>query len=205
MFNNAPKKSIIDSGSPVTLIPQRLFNETTKAEKMNTDYKIVNDNKIDFIGQTNVLVKTNTTSLQLPLLITNANITQLNGLDWKKRLKITINSSTEAMKIHNIRMDETKKKIRKMKREFHDLFYNNTKINDTIVKTNRENANIILQNGRPIIIHLYNQVTEKLKRVIKNGYLERSTEITEELAHFNSKRENILATDSSTKRPGATL
>ena len=76
---NAPIKFIIDSGSPVTLIPQRLFNKTTKVEKMNIDYKDVNANNIVFVGQTNATVKTNTTSLQLPLLNTKANITPLMG------------------------------------------------------------------------------------------------------------------------------
>ena len=110
LVNNTPIKFIINSGSPVTPIPLRLFNKTTKVEKMNTDYKDVNDNKIEFVGQNNAMVKTKTTSLQLPLLITKANITQLMGLDWLKRLKKTINPVTEAIKIHNIRMNENEKK-----------------------------------------------------------------------------------------------
>ena len=175
LVNNATKKFIIDSGSPVTLIP----NEITKVQKMNNDYKDVNDNKIEFIEQTNATVKTNTTTLQLPLLITKANITPLLGLDWMKRLKITINSDTEAIKIHNIRMDENDKRILKLKNEFNDLFYNNTEIKDTIVKINlKENANIIQQKGIPI--HLQDHVAEELKRLIKNGYLERATEINED-------------------------
>ena len=126
---------------------------------MNNDYKDVNDNKIEFIGQTNATVKTNTTTLQLPLLSTKANITPLMGLDWMKRLKITINSNTEAIKIHNIRMNENDKRTLKLKNEFKDLFYNNTEIKDTIVKINlKENANIIQQKGRPIPIHLQDQV-----------------------------------------------
>ena len=75
LVNNAPIKLIIDSGSPVTLIPQRLFNKITEVEELKTNYKDVNDNRIDFLGQTKVLVKTNNTTLQLPLLITKANIT----------------------------------------------------------------------------------------------------------------------------------
>ena len=71
-----------------------------------------------------------------------------------KRLKITIKSNTEAIKIHNIRMDENDKRILKLKNEFKDLFYNNTEIKDTVVKINlKENANIIQQKGRPITIH----------------------------------------------------
>ena len=181
MVNNAPINFIIDSGSPVTLTPQSLFNEITRVEKMNTDYKDVNDNKIEFVGQTNATVKTNKTTLQLPLLITRANITPLMGLDWMKRLEITINSNTEAIKIHNIKMDDNEKRILKLKNEFKDLFYNNTEIKDTVVKINlKENANIIQQKGRPIPIHLQDQVAEGLKRLIKNGYLERATEITED-------------------------
>ena len=109
LVNNAPTKFIIDSGSPVTLIPQHLFNEISKVEKMNNDYNDVNDNKIEFIGQTNATLKTNTTTLQLSLLIIKANITPLMGSDWMKRLKITINSNTEAIETHNIRMDENEK------------------------------------------------------------------------------------------------
>ena len=61
----------------------------------------------------------------------------------------------EAIKIHNIRMDENDRRVLKLKKEFKDLFYNNTEIKDTVVKINlKENANIIQQKGRPIPIHL---------------------------------------------------
>ena len=52
------KKLKIDKGYPVTLIPQRLFNNVTKMEKMNTNNKNVNDNKIEFVGQKTATVKT---------------------------------------------------------------------------------------------------------------------------------------------------
>ena len=181
LVNNAPIKFIIDSGSPVTLIPQRLFNKITEVEELKTNYKDVNDNKIDFLGQTKALVKTNSKTLQLPLLITKTNITPLMGLDWMKRLGITVNTTTDDIKIHNIKMDETEKKILKLKNEFKDLFYNNTEIKDLEVKIDlKEDAKIIQQKGRPVPIHLQNQVAEEIKRLIKNGYLERATEITED-------------------------
>ena len=97
-------------------------------EDFKTNYKDVNDNKIDFLGQTKALVKTNNTTLQLPLQITKANFTPLMGLDWMKRLGITLNTTTDDIKIHNIKIDETEKKIFKLKRELKDLFYNNTEI-----------------------------------------------------------------------------
>ena len=150
-------------------------------EELKTNYKDVNDNKIDFLGQTKALVKTNSTTLQLPLLITKTNITPLMGLDWMKRLGILVNTTTDDIKIHNIKMDETEKKILKLKNEFKDLFYNNTEIKDLEVKIDlKEDAKIIQQKGRPVPIHLQNQVAEEIKRLIKNGYLERATEITED-------------------------
>ena len=39
-------------------------------------------------------------------------------------------------------------------------------------------AQIIQQKGRPIPIHLHDQVAQELKRLIKHGYVERATETT---------------------------
>ena len=140
-INNAPIKFNIDSGLPVTLIPQRLFNKITEVEELKTNYKEVNDNKVDFMGQIKATVKSNSVTLQLPLLITKANITLLMGLDWMKRLGITLNTRTNNIKLHNIRMDETEKKILKLKNEFKDLSYNNTEIKNLGVKLDlKENA-----------------------------------------------------------------
>ena len=98
-----------------------------------------------------------------------------------KRLGITVNTTTDDIKIHNIKMDKTEKKILKLKNEFQDLFYNNTEMKDLEVKIDlKEDAKIIQQKGRPVPIHLQNQVAEEIKRLIKNGYLERATEITED-------------------------
>ena len=69
LVNDVPIKFIIDSGSPVTLIPQRLFNDTSEVRKPNTSYKVVNDNKIEIRGQTTAMVKTNKMMIQLPFLI----------------------------------------------------------------------------------------------------------------------------------------
>ena len=105
-------------------------------KKLETNYKDVNNNTIEFVGSTEAMVRTNNTTLQLPLLITKANITPLMGLDWMKRLEISLNTTNENIKIHNIRMDDTEKKILKLKNEFKDLFYNNTEIKNLSRKIN---------------------------------------------------------------------
>ena len=138
--------------------------------KLNTNYKDVKDNTIEFRGQTLATVKTNNTTLQLPLQITKANISPLMGLDCMNRLGIALNTTTEDVKIHNIKLDETQKKIQKLKNEFKDLFYNNTEIKNLSVMINlKEDAKIIQQKGRPVPIHLQEQVANEIKRLIKTA------------------------------------
>ena len=101
------------------------------------------------------------------------------GLDWMQRLKINLSSNDEAIQIHNIKLDNMDKKITKLQNDFKDLFYNNKEIKNLSVKTQlKEGAQIIQQKGRPIPIHLQDQVALELKRLFKHGYLERATEIT---------------------------
>ena len=52
-------------------------------------------------------VKTNNTTLQLPLLITKASNTQSMGLDWMERLGIALNTTIDDIKVYKIRMDDT--------------------------------------------------------------------------------------------------
>ena len=61
------------------------------------------------------------------------------------------------------------------------MFYNNKELEDRVVKINqKKEANIIEQKRQPIPLHLQEQVAEELKRLIKNGYLERAIERTDE-------------------------
>ena len=118
MVNNVPIKFIIDSGSPVTLIPECLFNNITTIKPLKTTYKDVNNQRIEFTGQRNALVKTNKETIELPLLITKAKTSPLMGLDWMQRLKINLSSNNEAIQIHNIKLDNMDKKKNKTPERF---------------------------------------------------------------------------------------
>ena len=66
----------------MTLIPQRFFNNITEVKELKTNYKDVNDHKIDFMGKTKATVKRKSgITIQLPFLITKGNATMLMGLD----------------------------------------------------------------------------------------------------------------------------
>ena len=47
LVNNRPIKFIVDTGSPVTLIPKLKFNKITAIKPVSEDYRDVNDNKIN--------------------------------------------------------------------------------------------------------------------------------------------------------------
>ena len=66
LVNNVPINFIIDSGSPVTLIPECLFSKITPVEPLNTTYKDVNNQKIFFVGHPKDMVKTNKETIELP-------------------------------------------------------------------------------------------------------------------------------------------
>ena len=68
------------------------------------------------------------------------------------------------IKLHIIKLDDTEKKILKLKDNFKDLFYNNTGKQLAVIFNLRQGANIIQQNGSQIPIHSEDLVAKVLKR-----------------------------------------
>ena len=114
LVNNVPIKFIIDSGSPTTLIPECLFSKFTPIEPLKATYKDVNNQKINFVGQIKATVKTNKETIELPILITKAQRARLMRLDWMQRLKLNLSSNNDAIQIHNIKLDNTERRIIKL-------------------------------------------------------------------------------------------
>ena len=52
LVNNRPIKFIIDTGSPVTLIPMAKFNNTTEIKPVTEKKRDVNHNNINFVRKT---------------------------------------------------------------------------------------------------------------------------------------------------------
>ena len=68
--------------------------------------------------------------------------------------------------------DDTEKKKTQLNNELMDIFYNNREIKDLSVEINlKERAQVSQQNGRPIPIHIKEQVAKDIKRLIENGFL----------------------------------
>ena len=86
LVNNRPIKFIIDSGSPVTLIPKSEFNRITPLMPIGTEYRDVNDNRIKFEGKTIASVEVNGKRNNLEVLTTTKKTNPLLGLDWMEKL-----------------------------------------------------------------------------------------------------------------------
>ena len=107
------------------------------------------------------------------------------GLDWMQRLGIHLNTNNSKIQIHDIKADDTGKKTSQLKNGFNVIFYKNKEIKDLSVEINlKAGAQLIQKRGRPIAIHLQDQVAKELKRLIENGYLGRATELPRS---YNSK------------------
>ena len=92
-INGKNQKFIIDTGSPVTIMPNNptLYNPEN-IQPLKERYQDVNKNEITFLGKVWVDTECNGKYIKLLLLITKrTDITPLLGVNWLKQLPITIN------------------------------------------------------------------------------------------------------------------
>ena len=176
-MDGQPIEFIIDTGSPVTIIPPIITPKQIKAtSKCFVD---VNKNPIEFKGEAIVEVKTEKTKVMLPILITEKKNTQpLLGLDWLDKLEIGLQGSRETNIIRSITTNEQGEKIFK---DFENLFKNSHTIKNltTIDIQLKKDAKPIQQKGRPVPIHFQKIVKKELEKLIEKGHLEKADETTE--------------------------
>ena len=153
-LNGKNQKFIIDTGSPVTIMPNnpRLYNPED-IQRLKERYQDVNKNKITFLGKILVDNEYNSKHIKLPLLITKrADITPLLGVNWLKQLPITINKISLD---NNTNQSETTKIHTKFKK----LFETNHTFKNTEVKLQiKPGCYQIQQKARPIPYHLQEDV-----------------------------------------------
>ena len=177
LVNNRPIKFIIDSGSPVTLIPKSLFNRITPLKPLKTEYRDVNDNRIKFEGKTTATVEINGKRNDLLILITTKKTNPLLGLDWMKKLGITLETGRTDPQINRIVEDPD---ITTLKKNFKKLFHENHTVKGLEVEIQlKEDARLIQQKGRPIPIHLQQSVEKEITKLMKQGHIEKANNIDE--------------------------
>ena len=183
LVNNRPIKFIVDTGSPVTLIPKLKFNRITDIKPVLEDYRDVNDNKIKFEGKTVANIEIDGNVKQLELLITTKQKHPLIGLNWMKELGLTLKTETAHQSINIInRPDRSNNRIdaniATLKGKFHKLFTGNHTLKNVKVDIQlKEGSKLIQQKGRPIPIHLQPAVEKEIEKLKKQGHIEKAKNI----------------------------
>ena len=164
----------IDTGSPVTIMPNnpKLYNPRD-IKPLKERYQDVNKNEIKFLGKIWADIEHNGKTTKLPILITQRDdITPLLGVNWLKRLPITINK---------ISLDEPTNQSENIYTKFNKLFESNHTIKNIEVKIQiKPGCYPIQQKARPVPYHLQKDVKNELDRLIKSGHLERLETIEED-------------------------
>ena len=177
LVNNRQMNFIIDSRSPVTLIPKQIFNKITPIRPLHTEYRDVNNNNIKFEGKTRSKVEANGETKTLELLITTKKTNPLLGLDWTNCLNIKLETEKTNQKIQNV---EENLDVKEFKRKFKQLFHENKTIKGMEVDIQvKPDAKLIRQKGRPIPIYLQPAVGKEIQKLKKNGHIERATNFNE--------------------------
>ena len=178
LVNNRPIKFVIDSGSPVTLIPKSQFNKITPRMPIGTEYRDVNDNRIKLEGKTTAAVEINGKRNDLEVLITTKKTNPLQGLDWMEKLGITLDNTGETGPLINHVTEDPD--ITVLKKRFEKLFNENNTTDELEVKIQlKEDAKLIQQKGRPITIHLQQSVGAEINKLMKKGHNEKANNIDE--------------------------
>ena len=171
MVQGQPIEFIIDTGSPVTIIPPII--NTAEIHKTTKSFVDVNKNPIIFKGEAMVEVKMEKKNkITLPILITaNKNTQPLLGLDWLDKLEIGLQGNKNTNIIRHIETDERRQTIVD---EYNDLFKSNHTIKAlTIDLQLKKVTKPIQQKGRPVPIHFQKTVKKELEKLIESGHLKK--------------------------------
>ena len=173
-INGVKKEFIIDTGSPITIMPpDEKILKSTKIQKITNRYQNVNKNEVKFRGKIPVNVEYENNKQKMEILITErADITPVLGMDWMKSFKLTIG---------RIQLAENNQSEKENYKRFPDLFENNKTIKDTEIKIQLKPGHYpVKQKARPVPLHLQEDVGRELEKLIKSGHLEKIKDVDED-------------------------
>ena len=174
-INGVKKEIIIDTGSPLTIMPpdERIMKHA-EIQKITNRYQDVNKNEVKFRGKIPVNIEYENNKQKMEFLITErTDITPLLGIDWMKTFRFTI----RRIQLAENNQSEKERIINK----FPDLFENNETIKDTKIKIQLTPGHFpVEQKARPVPLHLLEDVGRELEKLIKSGHLEKIKDVDED-------------------------
>ena len=174
-INGVTKEFIIDTGSPISLMPpDERITKSTEIQKITNRYQDVNNSEVKFRRKIPVNVEYENNKQKMEILITGrTDMTPLLGMDWMKKFKLTISKIQLA--------DNNQSERRKIFNKFPDLFENNETIKVTEINIQLKPGHyLVKQKARQIPIHLQEDVGRELEKLIKSGHLEKIKDLDED-------------------------
>ena len=129
-INGIAKKFIIDTGSPISIMPlDKRIMKLTEIQKVTNRYQDVNKIEVKVRGKIPVNIEYESNKQKMEILITErTDITPLLGMDWMKTFKLTIGRIQSA--------ENSQSEKDRIFHKFRDLFENNKTLKDTEKKFN---------------------------------------------------------------------
>ena len=184
-------KTMIDSGSPVTIFALDEIKQIMQREKLQVRQMIKGERYVDFNGKPLNLLGYVFCELQVGdqyikkarILVTKSGTKSIIGREWLSTLKYTIAPANKGeCEVNSIEKEELSTETKQFCNEFPKLFKRNGKIKDHEIKIKlKPDAKITQQKGRRIPIQLQNAVDAEIKRLLKEGHIEKINEIKDDL------------------------
>ena len=173
-------KTMIDSGSPVTIFALDELKSIMKRDKLQVREMINCGNYVDLNGKQLNLLGEVFCRLQVGdqfikkarILGTSKGSRSIIGREWLSTLRYKFEPVIEGKsEVNSIEKDgELCEELKKFANEFKNLFTRNGKVKNHQVRFNlKENAKIVQQKGRRIPIQLQNAVDAEMKKLLKKA------------------------------------
>ena len=182
---------MIGSRSPVTIFALDEIKQIMKRETLPVREMIEGDRYVDFNGKPLNLLGYVFCELQVGnqyikqarMLIAKKGTNSSIGRGWLSTLRYRFTPVNEGeLEVISVEKDEEPKETKQLSKEFPDLFKRNGRIRNHQVKINLESdAKISQQKGRRIPIQLQNAVDAEIKRLLKDGHIEKINEIKDDV------------------------
>ena len=185
-------KTMIDSGSPVTIFALDEIKQIMQREKLQVRQMIKGERYVDFNGKPLNLLGYVFCELQVGdqyikkarILVTKSGTKSIIGREWLSTLKYTIAPANKGeCEVNSIeKEEELSTETKQFCNDFPQLFKRNGKIKDHEIKIKlKPDAKITQQKGRRIPIQLQNAVDAEIKRLLKEGHIEKINEIKDDV------------------------
>ena len=117
------------------------------------------------------------------ILVTKSGTKSIIGREWLSTLKYTIAQANKGeCEVNSIEKEELSTETKQFCNEFPKLFKRNGKMKDHEIKIKlKPDAKITQQKGRRIPIQLQNAVDAEIKRLLKEGDIEKINEIKDDV------------------------